>query len=117
MQKINLIENLRFVISACLIGLFSVIFAKSCEQAFILFMHMFHQLHYWIIVIIPAAYLCIVYCIKNYFPEAEGSGIPQALALNYTNNIAPLNRFFVAKVIFSKFVFVILGTAFGATIG
>lgn len=80
-------------------------------------MYMFLHVHLWILLIIPSGFLVIVYLIKNHFPEAEGSGVPQALALNHTKNLEKLNHFFVPKVIFSKFIFVVLGTAVGATIG
>lgn len=110
-------EFLRFIFLAAMIGIFSVFFAKSCEVAFDYFLYMFHHAHYWIFLIIPMGSLIICYLIKNYFPEAEGSGIPQALALNHTNDMQKLSKFFIPRAIFSKYIFVVLGTAIGATIG
>ena len=118
--KINTIrfkEWLHFAILAVAIGVFAVFFAKSCEVAFSVFMYMFLHVHYWILVIIPLGFLIITYLIKNHFPEAEGGGIPQTLALNYTHNLNKLSKFFVPKVILGKFIFVVLGSALGATIG
>jgi H+/Cl- antiporter ClcA len=116
-NRIRLKESIRFLVLAALIGLFAVAFAKSCELAFAIFLWIFHHAGYWILVIIPAGSFSISYLIKNYFPEAEGSGIPQALAISHTDNLSQLNHFFIPKVILSKFIFVTLGTAIGATIG
>lgn len=110
-------EGLRFIFLAAMIGFFAVFFAKSCEIAFKYFLYMFHHVGSWIFLIIPCGSFIICYLIRNYFPEAEGSGIPQALALGHTDDLQKLNRFFVPKVIFSKYIFVVLGTAIGATIG
>jgi H+/Cl- antiporter ClcA len=110
-------EWLHFAVLAIIIGVFAVFFAKSCEIAFSAFMYMFLHVHYWILVIIPFGFLIITYLIKNHFPEAGGGGIPQALALNHTKNVDKISRFFVPKVILGKFIFVVLGTGLGATIG
>lgn len=121
-SKVRLILNqlansMRFIFLAAMIGVFAVFFAKSCEIAFSLFLYIFHHVGFWIFLIIPLGSLAICYLIRNYFPEAEGSGIPQALALSHTDDLQKLNKFFVPKVIFSKYIFVVLGTALGATIG
>ncbi len=114
---LKLKEWLHFAVLSVAIGVFAVFFAKSCEIAFSVFMYMFLHVQYWILVIIPLGFFIITYLIKNYFPEAGGSGIPQALALNHTKNIDKISQFFVPKVIFGKFIFVVLGTALGATVG
>jgi H+/Cl- antiporter ClcA len=87
-----------FSLAAC-IGLFAVIFAISCSYAFNGFLYMFHYVGYWVLIIIPCGFFVIVYLIKNYFPEAEGSGIPQSIALGHTEDIAKLTKFFVARTI------------------
>jgi len=110
-------EICRFLFMAALIGLFAAIFAECCNIAFDYFLYMFHHVGYWILIIIPIGALIISYLIKNYFPEAGGSGVPQALALSHTDDLTKLNCFFVPKVIFTKFVFIVLGTSIGATIG
>lgn len=106
-----------FILLAAVIGIFAVFFAKSCEIAFTYFLYMYHYVSYGIFVIIPLGSFIICYLIKNYFPEAEGSGIPQALALGHTDDMNKLNRFFIPRAILSKYIFVVLGTALGATIG
>lgn len=110
-------EALIFFVLAAGVGLFAVIFAVSCSYAFSYFQYMFHHVGYWILLIIPAGFLAIVYCIKNYFPEAEGSGIPQAVALGRVSDLTKLSRFFVIRTVITKYIFIVLGTFFGATVG
>ncbi len=111
------VEYGHFFLMSITIGIISAMFAVSCEFALRYFQLMFHALGWKIIFVIPPGFLIIAYLIRNYFPEAEGSGIPQVLGLNHTNDPSKLSRFFMPRAIFSKFVFVVLGTFFGATIG
>ncbi|MCC2645236.1 MAG: hypothetical protein K0R49_1706 [Burkholderiales bacterium] len=117
LNKNSFKELCYFLVMACAIGIFSVILAKSCEGAFFAFLYIFHHLHYWVLLIIPTGFVTISYLIKNYFPEAEGSGIPQTMAMSNSPNSNNLRRFFIPRVIFTKFIFIVLGTGFGATIG
>jgi H+/Cl- antiporter ClcA len=106
-----------FIFLAALIGVFAVFFAISCSYAFKLFQIANIKLGCYSLLIIPAGFVMIVYLIKNYFPEAEGSGMPQVIALGHTEEIDKLSRFFVARAIFSKYIFIVLGTCLGASIG
>ena len=81
------------------------------------FLAMFHYLGWKIIFVIPPAFLIIAYLIRNHFPEAEGSGLPQVLGLNHTTNPTKLSKYFMPRAILSKYIFVVLGTLVGATIG
>jgi H+/Cl- antiporter ClcA len=116
-HKTSVKEILRFIFMAFFIGLFSVIFATSCEFAFHHFLAMFHYFHFWMILIIPCAFFIISYLITNYFPEAQGSGIPHILAIYKAKNINVLSKYFILRLILTKYIFVVLGTLFGATIG
>ena len=116
-QQKFVVDYGHFLLMSVAIGIFSVIFAISCEIAFHYFLSMFHYLGWKIIFVIPPAFLVIAYCIRNYFPEAEGSGLPQVLALNHTTNPNKLSKYFMPRAILSKYIFVVLGTLFGATIG
>lgn len=117
MSKTMIKDVLLFFLMAVVIGVFAVFFAKSCSLAFSWFLYMFNHVGYWILLIIPCGFIVITYMIVKYFPEAEGSGIPQALALGHTDDMSKLSRFFIARTIFSKYIFIVLGTLFGATVG
>lgn len=110
-------EIFRFICLSFLIGCFSVIFAISCEFAFKNFLAMFHYFHLWMILIIPCAFFIISYLITNYFPEAQGSGIPNILAIQKAKDVNILSKYFIPRIILTKYIFVVLGTLFGATIG
>ena len=117
MRQTFVIDYGHFFLMSVAIGVFSVIFALSCEVAFRYFLAMFHYLQWKVIFVIPPAFLVIAYLIRNYFPEAEGSGLPQVLGLNHTANPHKLSKYFMPRAIVTKYVFVVLGTLFGATIG
>ncbi len=117
MNKKLVKDGLLFFLMAIFIGVFAVFFAKSCNIAFNCFLTMFNHVGYWILLIIPCGFIVITYLIIQYFPEAEGSGIPQSLALGHTDDISKLSKFFIARTIFSKYIFIVMGTGFGATVG
>ena len=117
MKQKFVIDYGHFFLMSVAIGVFSVIFAISCEFAFRYFLAMFHYLGWKIIFVIPPAFLIIAYLIRNHFPEAEGSGLPQVLGLNHTTNPTKLSKYFMPRAILSKYIFVVLGTLVGATIG
>jgi len=117
MKIFRLQQILLFALLAIAVGIFAVVFALSCSYAFKLFQHIYPSLGYWILLVIPTAFLLIVYLIKNYFPEAEGSGMPQAIALGHSDDLQKLSRFFVTRTIISKYIFIVLATFFGAAVG
>lgn len=109
--------NLIFVILAIIIGLVATVFAKICEFGFSNFIKIEHFLGYWVIVYIPIMLLVAVYLLRNYFPEAEGSGIPQVLAISQNLSIKNINKIFNPRLIITKIGLVFVGTLAGATIG
>lgn len=116
-MRIKLHNGLKFFVLAIAIGLFSVVFAKAVDIAFNLFLHLSATLHYWLFIYIPCGFIAITYMVTRYYPEAAGSGIPQALAIEYIDNKRNLKAMFYPRIILSKFIAIVMGTMFGATIG
>lgn len=108
--------NLKFMAVAILIGLISIFFVKSVELAFSLFLYFELIFGWWLIVYVPLMMVLIVFLLRKFFPEAEGSGIPQALAINNLNG-SQLDLLFTARLIFSKILLIFLGTLCGGTLG
>ncbi len=118
MLKANLNKNnLKLFIFAILIGVFSVIFAKSVDWAFAIFLKLTPILHYWLLLYIPCGFLVITFLVTRYFPEAAGSGIPQALSIGKVTSDTKLKILFYPRLIISKYITIVAGTLFGATIG
>lgn len=116
-MKPHIRQSLSFIILAVFIGLFSVVFAKAVEYSFSLFLQISSVLKYWLLIYIPCGFVLITYIVIKFFPEASGSGIPQALAIEYISNTDKLKKMFYPRLIISKFIAIVLGTFFGATIG
>lgn len=108
--------NLIFVMLAVLIGLVSVFFVKVVELAFRGFLYLEPLLGWWLLLYIPLMMMGIVYLLRRFFPEAEGSGMPQALAISHLD--APqMDKIFMLRAIFSKILLIFLGTLCGGTLG
>lgn len=108
--------NAIFVVLAILIGLISVFFVEVVQIAFAWFLYLENLLGWWLIIYVPAMMVFIVFLLKRFFPEAEGSGIPQTLALNKMDN-ERIDRIFTIKLVFSKILLIFLGTLCGGTLG
>ncbi len=113
----KLYQNINFWILSAAIGVFAVIFAKTVDLAFQIFLHLSVVLHYWLFLYIPCGFVITTYIVKKYFPESAGSGIPQILSVDKINDIAKLKTIFYPRIIFSKFLAIVLGTLCGASIG
>ncbi len=112
----NIQFHLKFILLAILIGLISVFFVKMVEFAWNGFMWLESMLGWWLLLYVPTMMMLIVVLLKKYFPEAEGSGLPQVLAIE-NMDIAKINYFFNIRSIFSKILLVTLGTLSGGTLG
>lgn len=108
--------NLKFVMLAVIIGLISVFFVKAVEFAYSIFLYLEPRLGWWLIVYVPGIMLVIIFLLRRFFPEAEGSGIPQALAISQLNE-AKIDSIFALRSIFSKILLIFLGTLSGGTLG
>lgn len=108
--------NLKFVMLAVIIGLISVFFVKAAEFAYSIFLYLEPRLGWWLIVYVPGIMLVIIFLLRRFFPEAEGSGIPQALAISQMSE-AKINSVFALRSIFSKILLIFLGTLSGGTLG
>lgn len=108
---------LRLIFLSLSVGAFAAFFAKSCEWSFNIFLYIYRYHNDYIVFIIPSGCILITLLVKKYYPEAEGSGIPQALALKHTKELSKISKFFVPKVIISKYLLITLSTGIGATVG
>ena len=108
--------NLTFILLAILIGLVSVFFVKVVELTYATFLDLEPILGWLLLIYVPCIMVLIVYLLRNYFPEAEGGGLPQVMAIDELSK-AKIDKIFVLKSIFSKIFLVSLGTLSGGTLG
>jgi len=115
-RKQYLKYNIQSVVLAVLIGIVSVAFIKIVGYSFELFQLIEHTIGLWVLLYTPAVMLVIIFLLKRYFPEAEGSGIPQSLAISKMN-YETIGEHFRIRAIFSKIFLISLGTLSGGTLG
>lgn len=108
--------NCIFIGTSILIGLIAVIFVKLVELSYAGFMYLEPILGLWLLLYVPAMMVLIVYLLRNYFPESEGSGLPQVIAINSLDS-NKIDRIFSLRSIFSKIFLICLGTLSGGTLG
>ncbi|MBC7661832.1 MAG: hypothetical protein H7249_19240 [Chitinophagaceae bacterium] len=72
--------KLPFILSAVLVGIVSVSFAKLSESATETFVHIIQLSHYWTLLLTPLAFVLSRFIVLKGAPAAAGSGIPQAMA-------------------------------------
>jgi H+/Cl- antiporter ClcA len=112
--------RLVFWLGAILIGLVSVLFARGADVAQSLFKsatsgvgwHMFLPL-----AVSPAIFALCAYLTLKVFPNAQGSGIPQAIAARHLREDEQRARLLSPRLAIGKIVLTIAGLLGGASIG
>jgi H+/Cl- antiporter ClcA len=104
---------------AILVGLFSAVFALGSEAASHLFGRIESQNPYLPLLITPAGLVLIAWLTRRYFPGAQGSGIPQAIAaLEFSPGMHHLRSSLLSmRIAIGKVLLSLLGLLCGASIG
>jgi len=111
----------RFVFwgGAILVGLISALFALGSEKVSELFNHVESQNPYLPLIITPAGLMAIAWLTRRFFPGAQGSGIPQAIAaLELSPGMHHLRTTILSmRIAIGKILLTLLGLLCGASIG
>lgn len=104
---------------AILVGLISALFALGSEKASELFNHIESQNPYLPLIITPAGLIAIAWLTRRFFPGAQGSGIPQAIAaLELAPGVHHLRTTVLSlRIAIGKILLTLLGLLCGASIG
>jgi H+/Cl- antiporter ClcA len=113
--------RLVFWTGALAIGLISVGFAWLGDAA----QELFHRLtgggegprRYLPLLLTPLGFLACAALAHRWFPGAEGSGIPQAIAARHLRDDAERSRFLSLRMVVGKIGLTVLGLACGASVG
>ncbi|OQP87321.1 chloride channel protein [Rhizobium rhizosphaerae] len=112
--------RLVFWCGALAIGLVSVAFAKLADLA----QHLFGRVtaagpHGDLVPLLltPAGFALSAYLALRFFPNSQGSGIPQAIAARHLHEDRDRQRLLSLKVAFGKVMLTLLGLFSGASIG
>lgn len=105
---------------ALAIGLVSVAFAKASDWASDLFHHVTHAGAYNFLIplaLTPAGFAFSAWLAFRYFPNSQGSGIPQAIAARHFRDWQSRDFLLSLKLAAAKIVLTIFGIFCGASIG
>lgn len=112
--------RLVFWTGALAIGVISVLFAKLADEAQGLFMGTFvtdDWRRFLPLVVTPLGFLLCTYMAVTFFPAAQGSGIPQAIAARHLRDEKDRSRFLSLRMIGGKVLLTVTGLLCGASIG
>ncbi|MGF9692831.1 chloride channel protein [Rhizobium sp. 0TCS1.26] len=112
--------RLVFWTGALAIGVVSVAFAKLADLTQRLFTSMTSSGEWSFclpLIITPLGFALSAYLAARLFPNAQGSGIPQAIAARHLREDADRSRLLSLRLAFGKIVLTVLGLASGASIG
>jgi H+/Cl- antiporter ClcA len=110
-------RRLLFWLGAVAVGYVAVGFAFAATWAQGLFGRAIAISPYIALALTPAGVALSAFIGKRYFVNAQGSGIPQAIAARSLSNRAALERLLSLRIAFGKIALTVLGLACGASIG
>jgi H+/Cl- antiporter ClcA len=110
-------RRLVFWLGAVTVGYVAVAFAFAATSAQTLFSRVIAVSPYIALVLTPAGIALSAFVGRRYFVNAQGSGIPQAIAARSLSTRAALERLLSLKIAFGKIALTVLGLACGASIG
>ena len=99
-----------FVAGGIAIGAAAVGLAQASDWAQLMFAHVLERWHYASFLITPLGFALSVFLTIRFFPNSQGSGIPQAIAARELESRVPLNR--PLDVLVQHLVTVALGSGF-----
>ncbi|WP_097135724.1 chloride channel protein [Rhizobium subbaraonis] len=112
--------RLVFWIGAVSTGLISVLFAKMADAA----QHLFHGMrgvegwgYLMPLLVTPAGFMACCYVALKFFPGAQGSGIPQAIAARHLEDMEDRTRLLSLRIAIGKILLTVAGLMSGASIG
>ncbi len=107
-----------FFLGAVLVGLAAVVVAYGSDLSSELFRHLITDKPWLPFIITPLGLMLIIYITRTFFPGAEGSGIPQAIAaLHMKRNKGLRYKLLSIRIAIGKALMICLGLASGASIG
>lgn len=110
-------RRLAFWAGALVVGGVSIVFAKLADWAQNTFLTAAHVFWALPLVLTPAGFVLCTWAAREFFPGAQGSGIPQAIAAREMPRGMALKRLLSLKICFGKIALTILGLFIGASVG
>lgn len=110
-------RRLVFVAGGVAVGAAAVLIALLADKAQHLFALLTGHWRYASLAVTPAGFVLAVFLTNRYFPNSQGSGIPQAIAARQLTGHAARKRLLSIRVAVGKIVLMLLGLLCGASAG
>ena len=113
-------QRMVFWVGALAIGLVSVLFAKASDMAQEVFGHITTSGRFAYLlplVLTPAGFATSAWLAFRYFPNSQGSGIPQAIAARHFRDPESRSHLLSLRLAVGKFFLTVFGILCGASIG
>src|SRR3954463_16371440 len=110
-------QRLVFWAGALVVGLVAVAFALAADRVQELFDHAVGIMPYLPLVLSPSLLGVSAWATLRWFPNSQGSGIPQAIAAHHLRDPESRRRLLAPRTMVGKILLTLLGLAGGASIG
>ena len=106
-----------FVAGGLLVGAAAVALAELADLAQLAFGWLLSKSRYASLVVTPAGFALSVWLTRRFFPNAQGSGIPQAIAARHLSDPRARNSLVSLRIAVGKIVLTLLGLLCGGSVG
>lgn len=111
-------RRLVFWSGAISVGLAAILFAVACDWANDLFHKMLAVSPYLPLAVTPLGLALIVFITRKYFPESQGSGIPQTIAaLDPEEGAIVREKLLSMRAMIGKIILTVMGLMCGSSVG
>ncbi|MBN9604372.1 MAG: chloride channel protein [Afipia felis] len=106
-----------FLLGGVAVGGAAVGLALAADQAQIAFAMLIEKTRYASLLVTPLGFMLSVYLTNRYFQNAQGSGIPQAIAARHLTDPNARNTLVSIRIAVGKILLTLLGLVCGASVG
>jgi len=110
-------RRLIFLLGGVGVGAVAVGFTKLADLAQLEFNRLLGHWPYACLVVTPAGFAASIYLATRFFPNSQGSGIPQAIAARQITNHESRRRLVSIRLAIGKVLLTVIGLLCGASIG
>ncbi len=110
-------QRLIFLLGGCAVGLAGVIMAVGADHAYAVFERLIHRWPLIPLLLTPLGFAALTWLTRKHFPNAEGSGIPQAIAARKLWGQRERERLVSLRLGIGKIVLTLGALLCGASIG
>ncbi|MGJ4907850.1 chloride channel protein [Bradyrhizobium sp. HKCCYLS2033] len=106
-----------FVAGGLVVGAAAVALAELADLAQLAFNWLLSKSRYASLIVTPAGFALSVYLTQRFFPNAQGSGIPQAIAARHLTDTSARSPLVSIRIAIGKVLLTLLGLLCGGSVG